>query len=143
MSKKRSRARSLAVQGLYQWQVAGQDIGAIVTQFITDPQSGSFDHAYFSDLVKGVPTRLTELDQALGPHLDRDIARVDPVERAILRLGAYELTAHPETPYRVVINEMVELAKTFGAEQGHRFVNGVLDKLARRLRPVEVQARRS
>jgi N utilization substance protein B len=89
-----------------------------------------------------VPTRLSELDAALGPNLDRDIARVDPVERAILRLGAYELIAHPETPYRVVINEMVELAKTFGAEQGHRYINGVLDKLARQLRPVEVRARR-
>ena len=141
MNKKRSRARGLAVQGLYQWQVAGQDIGAILTQFLTDPESGSFDHAYFSDLLKGVPTRLTELDQMLEPYLDRAIGRVDPVERAILRLGAYELTAHPETPYRVVINEMVELAKTYGAEKGHRYVNGVLDKLARERRAVAVRAR--
>ncbi|MDX1606535.1 MAG: transcription antitermination factor NusB [Candidatus Competibacterales bacterium] len=143
MSRQRSRARRLAVQGLYQWQVAGQDVGSIVTQFLNDPESGQFDRAYFADLVRGVPARLSELDGALAAHLDRDLRRVDPVERAILRLGAYELLAHPETPYRVVINEMVELAKTFGAEQGHRYVNGVLDKLAPELRPVEVAARRT
>ena len=101
-----------------------------------------FDAAYFAELVRGVPTRLDELDSALAPCVDRALESVDPVERAILRLGAYELIEHPEIPYRVVINEAVELAKTFGAEKGHRYVNGVLDKAARALRPIEASARR-
>jgi N utilization substance protein B len=92
--------------------------------------------------VRAVPSRLGELDAALADCIDRALESVDPVERAILRLGAYELIEHPEIPYRVVINEAVELAKTFGAEQGHRYVNGVLDKAARQLRPLETSARR-
>lgn len=142
MSRKRSRSRSLAVQALYQWQIAGQDIGAIINHFMIEQDAKKFDTDYFAELVRAVPTRLTELDAALQPCIDRSLDAVDPVERAILRLGAYELMAHPEIPYRVVINEAVELAKTFGAEKGHRYVNGVLDKAARALRAVETAARR-
>ena len=91
------------------------------------------------ELLRGVPTHLTELDVALAPYLDRAIKSVDPVERAVLRLGAYELAHHPEVPYRVVINEAVELAKLFGAEEGHKYVNGVLYKLAKRLRSAEMK----
>ena len=143
MSRQRSRSRSLAVQALYQWQLAGQDVGSIINHFMIEQDARKFDSDYFSELVRCVPARLDELDQALGACLDRALESVDPVERAILRLGAYELIQHPEIPYRVVINEAVELAKTFGAEQGHRYINGVLDKLARQLRPVEVRARRT
>ena len=95
--------------------------------------------SYFQDLLRGVPTHLNELDAALSPCLDRALASVDPVERATLRLAAYELAHHPEIPYRVVINEAVELAKVFGAEEGHKYVNGVLDKLAKKLRAVEMK----
>ena len=142
MSRQRSRSHSLAIQALYQWQLAGQDVGAIVDHFMLEQDASKFDVEYFSELVRGVPTRLDELDTALAPCIDRALESVDPVERAILRLGAYELIEHPEIPYRVVINEAVELAKTFGAEKGHRYVNGVLDKAARQLRPLETSARR-
>ena len=142
MGRQRSRSRSLAVQALYQWQMAGQDVGDIVHQFMLDQDNKTFDTQYFDELVRGVPARLDVLDEALGDCIDRKLEAVDPVERAILRLGAYELIEHPEIPYRVVINEAVELAKTFGAEKGHRYVNGVLDKAARALRPLETSARR-
>jgi N utilization substance protein B len=142
VSRQRSRSRSLAIQALYQWQMAGQDVAAIINHFMLEQDAKKFDSDYFSELVHGVPARLNELDAALAPCIDRALESVDPVERAILRLGAYELIEHPEIPYRVVINEAVELAKTFGAEQGHRYVNGVLDKAARTLRPLETAARR-
>lgn len=142
MSRQRSRSRSLAIQALYQWQMAGQDVGAIINHFMIEQDAKKFDTGYFSELVRAVPTRLTELDGALEPCIDRALDSIDPVERAILRMGVYELIEHPEIPYRVVINEAVELAKTFGAEKGHRYVNGVLDKAARALRPVETSARR-
>ena len=142
MSRQRSRSRSLAIQAIYQWQMAGQDVGAIISHFLLEQDAKKFDSDYFSELVRAVPARVDELDNALEPCVDRALDAVDPVERAILRLGAYELIEHPEIPYRVVINEAVELAKTFGAEKGHRYVNGVLDKAARAIRPLETAARR-
>lgn len=137
MTESRSRARAHALQAIYQWQVGGQDIGEILSQFLEDDGRRDFDRRYFEDLVRGVPLRIDELDDALAPLLDRAIDSVDPVERAILRLGAYEFSHHLEVPYRVVIDEAVELAKTYGAEQGHRYVNGVLDRLARVTRQTE------
>lgn len=137
MSRKRSKARHYAVQALYQWQMTGQDIADIDRQFLSEQDINSFEVPFFRDLLRGVPTHLAELDEHLAPCLDRAIESVDPVERAILRLGAFELLHHPEIPYRVAINEAVELAKVFGAEQGHRYVNGVLDKLARSVRATE------
>lgn len=142
MSKKRSRARRLATQALYQWQVTGDEVGGIVTHFLADNQDLAFETDYFRNLVSGVPAQLDKLDQALSPLLDRPVEEVDLVERAILRLGAFELMMQPDIPYRVVINEAVELAKTFGADMGHKYINGVLDKLAKRVRSVEVAARR-
>ncbi len=133
MSQKRSQARRHAVQAIYQWQMADQDLKEIEGQFLVEWDHGSFEVPYFKDILHGVPAHLTELDGRLRPCLDRSIESVDPVERAILRIGAYELLNHPEIPYRVVINEGVELAKMFGAEQGHKFVNGVLDKLAKQV----------
>jgi len=141
VSKARSAARRLAVQALYQWQVTGEQIGSLVNGFLADPEHQGYETAYFRDLVGGVVEHLGELDSALEGCLDRGVERVDLVERAILRLGAYEFAHHPEIPYRVVINEAVELAKVFGAEQGHRYVNGVLDRLARSLRATETQQR--
>lgn len=142
MSKARSRARQRAVQALYQWQLTAQNLGEIETQFITDREMGKADMEFFHELLHEVPSHLDELDGLLSPLLDRPIAQVDPVERAILRMGAYELKFRIDTPYRVVINEAVELAKTFGAEQGHKYVNSVLDKVARSVRTAEFQARR-
>ena len=140
MSRKRHQSRRHALQALYQWQVTGEDLGEIVNQFLADHEAGKFDVAYFRDLLTGVAKNTDTLDAHLQPLLDRDVEKVDLVERAVLRLGAYELAMHPEVPYRVVINEAVELAKVFGAEQGHRYVNGVLDKLSKTLRPFEKNA---
>ncbi len=138
MSEKRSQARRHAVQAIYQWQMAGQDVSDIANQFLEEQELSSFEVAYFQDLLRGVPCNLGQLDELLKPSLDRAIESVDPVERAILRIGAYELQHKIEVPYRVVINEAVEMAKVFGAEQGHKFVNGVLDRVARKVRSVEM-----
>jgi N utilization substance protein B len=140
---KRSQSRRHALQALYQWQMAGQDLIDISNQFLEEQDLNNFEVGYFQDLLHGVPTHLSELDGLLKPVLDRAIESVDPVERAVLRLGAYELTYHLEVPYRVVINEAVELAKLFGAEQGHKYVNGVLDQLAKKIRAAEVKAKQT
>ena len=140
LAQRRVLARRLALQALYQWQVAGQDLREIEGQFLQRDESHESDLGYFHDLLHGVPEQLDRLDRELGAFLDRPLGEVDPVERAVLRMGAYELLLRSDIPYRVVINEAVELAKRFGAEQGHRYVNGVLDRLARRLRSLEVEA---
>ncbi len=119
----RRKARSLAVQALYSWQIAGQQV----------------DGAYFHEILHGVPRQKSELDSTFEPCLDRPLAEIDPVELAILRLSTYELRNRIDVPYKVVINEGIELAKTFGATDGHKFVNGVLDKLAPRLRAAELR----
>lgn len=143
MSRQRSQARRLAVQAIYQWQLAGQNVRDIVAHMLTETDSSpkKLDVDYFRELVEGIAANTSALDLALKPHLARAIESVDPVERAVLRLGAYELMNHLEVPYRVVINESVELAKTFGADQGHKFVNGVLDKAAKDLRAAEWTAK--
>jgi N utilization substance protein B len=140
MSQKRSQARSHAVQAIYQWQMNEGNVTAIADQILADNPDSDLDAGYFRELLSGVTGNLSRLDAALGPHLDRAIASVDPVERAILRLATFELADRPEIPYKVVINEAVELAKVYGAEQGHKYVNGVLDKVALDLRAFEVQA---
>lgn len=140
MSRQRSKARSLAVQAVYQWQMAGQNVQDIVSHLLTEQADGKIDSDYFRELVDGVTRELTRLDESLSPYLDRSIESIDPVERAVLRIGAFELATHPEIPYRVVINEAIEMAKVFGAEQGHKYVNGVLDKAAKTLRPLEMAA---
>jgi N utilization substance protein B len=142
-AQRRALGRRLALQALYQWQLAGQDVRDIEAQFLERDEGREADLGYFHDLLHGVPEHLDRLDADLGPFLDRPLSEVDPVERAALRIGAYELGFRPEVPFRVVINEAVELAKRFGAEQGHRYVNGILDRLARRLRASEVQAGRA
>lgn len=139
-SAKRREARKLATQALYQWHMAGHSLNEVEAQFRVDNDFSTVDGAYFSELLRGVPTNKSEIDTALAPCLDITIGELDPVELAILRLSTYELLKRIDVPYRVVINEGIELAKVYGSTDGHKFVNGVLDKLAPRLRAVEVKA---
>ncbi|MGM3386290.1 transcription antitermination factor NusB [Stutzerimonas stutzeri] len=133
-------ARSLAMQALYQWHMAGQSLNEIEAQFRVDNDFSGVDGTYFHELLTGVARAKTEVDDAITPHLDRPLDELDPVELAILRLSTFELMHRIDVPYRVVINEGIELAKVFGATDGHKFVNGVLDKLAPSLRSAEVGA---
>jgi len=133
----RSRARRRALQGIYAWQMGEQSMDKVIEQFRREQDMKVADGEYFEDLLRGVAAHCAELDAGLVPHLDRDVDQVDPIERAALRLGAYELKYRPDVPYRVVLNEAVETTKRFGAEHGHTYVNGVLDKLAVDWRPVE------
>lgn len=136
----RTRARRRALQAVYAWQLSGATARDIVTQFAHEQAREIADLAYFEDLVHGVETHLATLDTALAPHLDRTIDEVDPIERAALRIAAYEFARRQDVPYRVVINEALESVKRFGSEHGHTYVNGVLDRLAADLRAVEMQA---
>ena len=136
----RHKARRAAVQALYQWQLTQEPLDDVEAHFGLEQEFAGIDMEYFHQLVSEIPLHRAELDQSLHPHADRTLDDIDPVERAILWLGAYELEFHPEIPYRVVLDEAVELAKTFGAEHGHRYVNAVLDKMALRLRATEIKA---
>lgn len=133
----RSRARRRALQALYAWQVSGTPMRGIIAQFKHEQEMEIADLEYFEDLLVNIEQRREELDSALKPFLDREVDLVDPIERAVLRLGAYELIHRPDVPYRVVINEAIETTKRFGADFGHTYVNGVLDKLAAQSRGVE------
>jgi transcription antitermination protein NusB len=136
----RSRARHFAVQALYQWQLAGHRAGDIVSEFLAERQVDGIDSDYFSELVRGVERLAGELEARLAPRLGRSFSALDPVERAVLMVGAFELGHHLEVPARVIINEGVELAKVFGGTDSHRFVNGALDRLAHDLRSAEFRA---
>ena len=136
----RARARRRALQAVYAWQMSGGEVGQVIAQFAHEQAHEIADLEYFEDLVRGVVRHRASLDEALLPFLDRTVEEVDPIERAVLRIAAYELTHRVDVPYRVVINEGIELAKVFGSTDGHKFVNGVLDKLAPRLREAEVKA---
>lgn len=136
----RTRARRRALQAVYAWQISGASARDIVTQFAHEQAREIADLAYFEDLVHGVETHLDSLDAALAPHLDRVIDDVDPIERAALRIAAYEFARRQDVPYRVVINEALESVKRFGSEHGHTYVNGVLDHLAAELRAVEMRS---
>ncbi len=133
----RTRARRRAVQALYAWELSGNPMRKVIDDFRHEQDMQIADLEYFEDLLRGVEANCRELDGGLAPFLDRDIERVDPIERAVLRLAAYELGHRPDVPYRVVLNEAVEVTKRFGSEQGHTYVNGVLDKLAGATRAVE------
>ena len=138
----RSRARRRALQAVYAWQMSGASAREVIAQFAHEQAHEVADLEYFEDLVLGVDKHCDGLDEALAPFLDRDIEQVDPIERAVLRIAAYELRMRRDVPYRVVINEAIETAKRFGAEHGHTYVNGVLDHAAADWRSVEVQAAR-
>ena len=138
----RSRSRRRALQAVYAWQLSGAGERDLIAQFAHEQAHEIADLVYFEDLVRGVLRHAGELDAALAGHLDRTVEEVDPIERAALRIAAWELRERVDVPYRVVINEAVEATKRFGAEHGHTYVNGVLDKAAASLRSLEAQARR-
>jgi N utilization substance protein B len=137
MKTDRRRSREFALQGLYQWQLAKTDAAVIARNLSEARGFDKIDAEYFTTLLEGAIAAAPEMEQAIAPHLDREYKRLSPVERAILLLAGYELAHQPDVPYRAVINEAVELAKSYGGTDGHKFVNGVLDKLAAQLRPAE------
>jgi transcription antitermination protein NusB len=139
-ARARSLSRKLAMQALYQWQLAGQTASELQRQFAAEEGYGDAEEEYFAGLVNGVTTLVAVLDTQLQPLIDRPLAQLDPVERAVLWIGMFELLHRPDVPYRVVINESVELTKRFGATDGHKFVNAVLDRAARELRSAELAA---
>ncbi|MGM0629819.1 MAG: transcription antitermination factor NusB [Pseudomonadota bacterium] len=131
----RRKARKLAVQAIYSWQLSQNSFSDIEAQFLTENDTSKVDVDYFLELVRGVGGHHRTLDDALEPFLDRPIKELDPIELAVLRLAAYELRERVDVPYKVAINEAIELAKSFGADESHRFVNGVLDKAVDTFRP--------
>jgi transcription antitermination protein NusB len=135
----RRAAREAALQALYAWQLSGSD----PLDEARRREGFDKDAGFAEALVRGVRDRAAELRELISPHLSRDFGRLSPVERAILYIGAFELSAHPETPFKVVLNEAIELGKSFGGSEGHRFVNGVLEKIAAALRPDEVARSRN
>jgi N utilization substance protein B len=139
----RTRARRAAVQALYQALVNNEKPEKDSLEFVTAEYADKIDKKYFSLLVDGTINYQTAIDAELSQTVDRDLSAVDPVEISVLRLAVFEFLHLPEIPYRVVLNEAVELAKSFGGEQGHKYVNGVLDKIGSRLRPHEYAAAKS
>ncbi|MDR0244808.1 MAG: transcription antitermination factor NusB [Burkholderia sp.] len=139
----RRQSRELATQGLYQWLLSNASSGEIDAQLRGALGYDKADKELLDAILHGVIREHVTLVEALTPSLDRPIEQLSPVERAVLLIATFELTHHVETPYRVIINEAVELAKTFGGSDGYKYVNGVLDKLAAKLRPAETQARRN
>ncbi len=135
----RARARRRALQAIYAWQVSGGNTQQVIAQFAHEQTHEIADLDYFEDLVRGVLQHVDELDEKLTPYLDRTVDEVDPIERAVLRIAAYELLHRIDVPYRVVINEAIETAKRFGAEHGHTYVNGVLDRAAVEWRAAEAK----
>ena len=142
MSKARSRARRLAMQGLYEWQMSDNAPSIILKTCLAEQNIKNVDTEYLQELLLTIPKKQSELDSAFQSYLDRSIKEIDPIELAILRLATYELLFRIDVPYRVVINEAIELAKVFGAEAGHKFVNGILDKVAAEVRKAELGASR-
>jgi transcription antitermination protein NusB len=140
-ARARSRARRLAMQGLYQWQLGGSEAGDIIAQLRLSQEAKNTDLDYFDALLRNSIAEHAVLTAAFEPHLDRPANQLDPIERAILLLGIYELKACPDVPYRVVLNEAVELARSFGGEDSHKYINAVLDRAAEEYRAPEKQAR--
>jgi len=141
MSQTRTNARKAAVQALYQWQITGQSLVEIERQFAEDQRLKDVQKSYFTELFHGVPKNLAVIDEALNEFVDRPVDMVDPVERAILRIGAYELMHRLDMPYKVILNEGINLAKYFGADGSHKYVNGILDKIAQKIRALEIKAK--
>ncbi|MDH5423917.1 MAG: transcription antitermination factor NusB [Gammaproteobacteria bacterium] len=135
--KQRSLARRRAMQAIYQWQMAGNDLKEIETQYLTEQDMSKVDVDYFKELMHKVPQQIDVLDIVVEKHMDSTMEELDPIERAIIRLALYELKNRLDVPYKVVINEAVILAKAFGGDNSHTFVNGVVDKAAIELRQSE------
>jgi N utilization substance protein B len=133
----RRKARELAVQAVYSWQLSQNNVAEIELNFLTENSARRFDIPYFQQLFTGVTANVGSIDDKIAPHVDRPLADVDHVEKAVLRVAVYELTQCLDVPYRVIINEAIELAKSFAADDSHKFVNGVLDKVVKLVRPNE------
>ena len=133
----RRKARELAVQAVYSWQLSQNNVSDIEVNFLTENSARRFDIEYFQQLFRGVSSKISSLDEKIAPHVDRPLDDVDHVEKAILRVAVFELTDCQDVPYRVIINEAIELAKSFAADDSHKFVNGVLDKVVKLVRPNE------
>jgi len=139
----RRMARHYAMQALYQWQMAGSSLNAIEAEFRTDNDMKNVDVEYFHNVLHGVPEHLSQLEALFQPYLvERSLEELDPVTEALLRMACYELQFRIDVPYKVVINESVSLAKKFGAEDSHKFINGVLDKVSAKVRALEFSANR-
>lgn len=140
LAAQRRKARHYAMQALYQWHMADASPTDIEGEFREEYDFGHVDLEYFQALLHGVPGNVDELEEVLLPLLDRTVEELDPVERTLLRMGVFELQHRLDVPYKVVISEAVALTKKFGATDGHKYINGVLDKAARQLRKVEIDA---
>jgi transcription antitermination protein NusB len=138
----RRKARRLIVQAMYQWLLAPVDVIEIEAQFRAE-HTGKVDWDYFHDVFPLIPKQIEELEAHMTPFLDRDTSALDPVEKSLLYLGAFELAHRIDVPYRVVINEAVELAKVFGATDSHKYINGVMDRMARQLRAQEMPSKKT
>jgi transcription antitermination protein NusB len=136
-ARARARARRLTLQGLYQWQLSGTQADDIIAQLHVSQNTRDTDIEYFESLLRGAIADSDKLTTAFSRYLDRPQAQLDPVERAILLLSTHELAAHPDVPYRVVLNEAVELARKFGAEESYKYINAILDRIAAELRRSE------
>lgn len=142
-SRERQKARRMVVQALYSWEMSGTDLETIEAEFHTDHNMAKVDSKLFHNILFGVPKNLAEVDSAFEPHLDRENKQLDPISRAVLRLSTYEMLYTIEVPYKVVINEGVNLAKTFGPTDAFKFINGVLDRVAIDRRSIEVIANKA
>lgn len=140
LAAERRKARHYGMQALYQWHMAGASLSDIEAEFRADYDFSHVDLEYFQALLHGVPACVDELEATFEPLLDRKLTDLDPIERTLLRMGTFELAQRQDVPYKVVINEAVALTRKFGATDGHKYINGVLDKVARILRKVEIDA---
>ncbi len=143
MAKARGKSRRFAMQAIYQWQMTGDSITGIKQEFFEENNFSAIDAEYFSELVSGVASSINELDPFLEKNMSRSVESVDPVERSILRIAVYEFIHRFDVPYRVVLNEAVNIAKEYCAENSHGFVNAVLDKVAKEVRHIEVKSAKS
>ena len=141
MSQARTNARKAAVQALYQWQMTGQSIVEIERQLLEEERLKDAQKSYFTELFHGVPRNVDVIDKILSEFVDRPVDMIDPVERAILRIGVYEMVNRLDMPYRVILNESINLAKYFGADGSHKYVNGILDKVAQNKRTIEINGK--
>ena len=133
----RRKARELAVQAVYSWQMSENSVTDVEAHFLTENAKRRFEIEFFQKLFRGVTTQVSSIDSAIEPHVDRPLSDVDHIEKAILRVAIFELSDCLDVPYRVVINEAIELAKLFAADDSHKFINGVLDKAVKLIRPEE------
>lgn len=143
VAKARGKSRRFAMQAIYQWQMTGDSITGIKQEFFEENNFSAIDAEYFSELVSGVASSISELDPFLEKNMSRGVESVDPVERSILRIAVYEFIHRFDVPYRVVLNEAVNIAKEYCAENSHGFVNAVLDKVAKEVRHIEVKSAKS